>query len=82
MKLFTIFDSQIPAHVNPFPARSVGDAVRMCQFLIKEQRPFNSHPQHFTLFEVGAIDDISGVVSGLTAPKQVLTFTEIQGVSS
>lgn len=62
LKVFTVYDSKVGAHLQPFYARSTGEAIRsFSQAVMDTNTQFNKYPADFTLFEVGSWDDQSCV---------------------
>jgi hypothetical protein len=56
--LFTIYDSAVEKHLDPFLLDSVDEAKRaVAQLLADEGHPFNTHPEDFSLFLRGEFDD-------------------------
>jgi hypothetical protein len=67
-KLFTVYDSKAEAYMNPFHARSTGEAVRMFeQGLQDDNSALSSSPADFTLFELGQWNDSDASIVMLDA---------------
>lgn len=63
LKIFTVHDSKVGAYLQPFFMRSRGEAIRAFITVVNDrQSQFYSHPEDYTLFEVGTYDDQTGRV--------------------
>lgn len=65
MKIYTIFDAKAEFYNTPFFARTNAEAMRMFQQMISDRNPNNmasTHPEDFTLFEIGSFDELIGSV--------------------
>lgn len=77
LKMYTVFDAAVGAYLQPFFARSHGEALRSFQDAVNNDKaPFNIHPHDFSLFYVGGFDDNSGAIEYPTAPERLLSGTE------
>ena len=59
-KVFTVFDSKIGSYCAPFFLKARGEAIR--SFVDTAQGKdslISSHPEDFTLFELGEFDDLN-----------------------
>lgn len=64
MKLgvYTVLDKAVGAFLQPFFARSTGEALRSFGDAVNGQSgPFSNHPHDFTLYQLGDFDDGSGI---------------------
>lgn len=58
LKVFSVFDSKVKAYMQPFYARSTGEALRMFEDAVaRKEGNFFAHAEDFTLFELGSFDD-------------------------
>jgi len=58
MKMFTIYDSKAEAYMQPFFAKSTGEALRSFSDTCQDKNHiFAKHPEDFTLFELGTWDE-------------------------
>lgn len=78
MRMYSVFDSAVGAYMQPFFARTRGEAIRMftdaCQ---DEKGRFIAHPQDYELYEIASWDDASGkIVQGAEHPARLITATE------
>lgn len=69
MKLFSIYDSKIAAHMSFFAQAHTGQALRGFQEAANNpETMINRHPADFTLFEVAELDQESGEVTAYAKP--------------
>lgn len=53
-RIYSVHDSKAKAYLNPFYARTSGEAIRAFQTECKNnQSPFSQYPADFTLYELG-----------------------------
>lgn len=79
MKLlvFTVYDSAVGAHLQPFFSRSMGEAIRSFQDAVNDpQTNFNKHSMDYTLFLLGSFDDAGGVFD-TSPPERVSSAMEL-----
>jgi len=58
MKMFTVYDSKAEAYMQPFFAKSTGEALRSFSDTCQDKNHiFSKHPEDFTLFELGTWDE-------------------------
>jgi hypothetical protein len=68
LKIFTVYDSKAEAYLSPFHEKATGSAIRSFETAVNDpQSSFNKFPADFTLFEIGAFDELTGRVTSLTA---------------
>ncbi len=83
MKIFTVYDSKAEAFVHHFFSLTAGTAVRSFEQAVNEEsHEFAKFAGDYTLFQVGEIEDSTGVVKGLDAPINLglaLTFIRNKG---
>ena len=74
MKLFAIKDIKIESFGPIFEAKNINEVNRSLTALVNDEKQKENqlckHPQDFEVYEVGQKDPDSGVVTGLTSPKQ------------
>lgn len=62
-KIYTIFDTKTSAYMQPFFARTDGDAKRMIVETAKDTKTnLHQYPGDFTLFRIGTFNDQDGKV--------------------
>lgn len=58
MKCYSVFDVKAEAYLQPFFARSHGEAIRSFESAVADEKhEFNRHAEDFSLFYVGEWDD-------------------------
>lgn len=56
--LYTVFDKKASFYVNPFCARSEGEAIRMIEQALRDPNTsIHQHPEDFQLVHIGSFDD-------------------------
>ena len=65
-KLYTVLDAKAEAYLDPFFARTHGEAMRMFSDAANGagEHPFSKHPEDFTLFYIGTFNVDTGVALG------------------
>jgi len=64
MKIYTVHDSKAEAYLQPFFARSNGEAIRsFTQAINTPDHQFAKYSADYTLFEIGEFDDNTGVIT-------------------
>lgn len=67
-KVFSIFDSAACCYQPPFHCPTVGSALRAFKDAANSKSHFvGTHPADYTLFEIAAFDDSTGLYEPLTA---------------
>lgn len=70
MIYFALYDSKALCFLQPFPANSVGAAVRGFDDLVNgEKGPVSMHPGDYQLYEIGTFNDQDGLLKPLTPAK-------------
>lgn len=66
MKVFSVYDSKAEAHLNPFPMKTTGEALRAFESACKNpDSQFNKFPSDYTLKEIAVWDEITGSISSI-----------------
>jgi len=76
--LLSTFDSKVGLFVHQFFARSTAEGMRL--FRDEAMRPDSSvaaHPEDYSLFRLGEVDQTSGRLEPELAPVQVCTALEL-----
>ena len=69
IKLFTIWDSKTEAFRYPHFVQNSGQAIRSFQEAVMDTKiELGKYPEDFSLFEMGTLDDSTGVYTALNAP--------------
>ena len=77
LKLFTIFDSKIGAHVEQHFMQSRPQALRSWATTVnKAETMYAQHPGDFTFFEIGEFDTASGKFTAHPTPISLGTALE------
>lgn len=64
LKVFSVYDSKVMAHLQPFFSESVGGAVRAFSDASNDKDcPFTKHPGDYQLYEIGLFDNNSGLLT-------------------
>lgn len=77
LEVFSVYDKAVNAYMQPFYARSKGEAIRSFTELVndKSTNP-GKYPTDFDLMYLGQYDDNSALFSG-SGPVRVLAATEV-----
>lgn len=76
--IYSVYDAKIKAHVQPFFARSAGEAQRMLLAAARDpQTTLAQYPKDFTLFEHGEFDDGSGLITPHKVPLPLGSVEEL-----
>lgn len=77
IKIYTVYDAAVKAFMQPFFARSHGEALRSFQDAINDEKSqLAKHLHDYTLFHVGDFDDDNADISKPNAPERLLSGTE------
>lgn len=78
LEIFAIYDSAVSAYMQPFFARSRGDAMRQFSDAVNDGKsPFFSHPTDYTLFVCGSWDDGGGIFD-TSPPERVASAMDVK----
>lgn len=76
-RIFSVLDSKTQAYLNPFYARTTGEAIRAFQTECKNtQSPFHQYPTDFTLYELGEFCENTSNISTHKQPNQIAHASE------
>lgn len=79
LNIYTVYDSAVKAFLQPFFARSHGEAIRNFTDAVNDPKTsLHAHPHDYILFFVATFDDADGLISTpLTpVPERLLSGTE------
>lgn len=76
MKLFTIYDSKADSHIAPLAHQNAETAIRQLRQQLKGTM-YETNPEDFTLFEVGAFDDVTGAITPYQALRSVCNLANL-----
>jgi len=78
-KVFGIRDIKAGAYGTPFFSTTVGVAQRMFTDLVNDPKTTVSrYPSDFTLYELGTVDDVTGVLTSLKDPHCLDTAAAVK----
>ena len=61
MKVFVIYDAKVEAYLQPFYARTNGEALRMWEQSVNDEKTqFYRHPQDFALYGTAEYNEDNG----------------------
>lgn len=79
LKVFAIHDSKVGAYMQPWLARTVGEALRSWEQLCNDGKSMMSeHPSDFSLFEIAEYDENTGRYSQHEVLKALGTALEVK----
>lgn len=77
LKIYSVHDGAVGAFLQPFFARSNGEALRSFQDAINDEKhPFHAHVHDYHLLYLGTFDDGNGAVTPADPPERLLSGTE------
>lgn len=80
IEIYTVFDSAAKAFLQPFFARSKGEAIRSFTDVVNtNDHQFNKHVHDYSLFHIGSYDDGSAIVTPV-GPARIVTAIEVLAV--
>lgn len=76
LKIYTVFDNAVKAFLQPFFARSHGEAIRNFTDAVNDPKTsLNAHPHDYSLWHIGDFDDNSANIVA-NPPERLLSGTE------
>lgn len=79
MKVFSIYDSKAEIFLNPFMSKTKGEALRILSNVVNDpSHQFCMHAADFTLFELGAWDDVSAKYTMHMTPQSIGLLLEFK----
>lgn len=80
LQMYTVYDAAVKAFLQPFFARSHGEALRSFQDAFEDEKhQFSRHPHDFSLFFVGTFDDGNADFDKPLAPEKLLSGGDVIG---
>jgi len=77
-QIFSVYDRAISAFVQPFYARTKGEAIRsFTEACNDEKHQFNRHAADYSLMHLGEFDDNAGLFN-CADPARVISALEVQ----
>lgn len=79
MRVYGIYDSKVGAFLQPFFAKSKGDAIRSITTLVADPaHNFNKWADDFTLFELGYYSEDTGDIKPHESKQSLGCFVEFK----
>ena len=71
-KVFAVYDSKAEVYTPPFYMVKTPEAIRAFAYQVNQPgNDFNRFPADYTLFEIGAFDNETGLLTPLGTPKSL-----------
>lgn len=78
LKIYTVYDQAVQAFLQPFFARSHGEAIRNFTDAINDPKTtLHAHSADYSLWYSGSFDDANAVVTAESPPAQILAGVEV-----
>jgi hypothetical protein len=79
VQMYSIYDKAAQAYVTPFFMHNKALAMRAFEDNInsKEENNINKHPEQFSLFCLGELDDSTGLITPKEQPELVCSALEL-----
>ncbi|AJK28311.1 putative nonstructural protein [Eel River basin pequenovirus] len=78
IKIFSVYDKQAGAFLNPFFLNTEGEAVRAISDLVADpEHLFSRHPSDYVLYHHGHIDNEAGSFETFDSPQKIISCLEI-----
>lgn len=78
LEVFTIHDSKAGLFLQPWVHQSVGSATRQLEDMLRDpSSAFAMHPEDYSLFHLGAFDQVNGKFELKGAPEVVAPFVAL-----
>lgn len=75
--IYSVYDKAVNAYMQPFYARSAGEAIRSFTELANDPKTnVAKYPSDYTLFALGEFDDNSGAFAGVE-PRRLVGAHEV-----
>lgn len=79
LRVFSLWDSAANAYMTPFYLPAAGLAIRQLQDAMqKPDTVLHSHPEHFTLYELGFFEPATGIHTLHQGPQSIVTLAELK----
>lgn len=77
LNIYTVYDAAVQAYMQPFFARSHGEALRSFTDACNDQNhQFSKHIHDYHLFHIGIFNDSSAALTVPAAPEKLISGTE------
>lgn len=78
LKIYTVYDAAVQAFLQPFFARSHGEAIRNFTDAINDPKTtLHAHPADYTLWYSGLFDDGNATITPESPPGQIMAGVEV-----
>lgn len=78
LKAFSVRDSKVGAYNTPWFQKSIGEAERSFNELVKDEKSMVSkYPDDYDLYFIGDYDDQTGVFSPLDTPQHIMKAVNV-----
>lgn len=72
LQIFAVFDKKAIAYAYPTFAHQKGQAIRSFENAVNDDKTqFAHNPEDFSLWHLGEWDDVTGIITPLTAPQHI-----------
>jgi len=77
--LVSVYDIKVGAFMNPFVARSVGDAMRAFEDAVSDPKSgVAKHPEDYVLHQVAVWDEVEGI----TENRSIVLISGVQALAA
>lgn len=80
LNVYSVYDSKVKAYMQPFMAQTNGQALRMFEDTVRDEKTvLHMHPEDYTLFALAIYDDQTGTYENLQTPTSLGVAIEYKG---
>lgn len=80
LNVYSVYDSKVKAYMQPFMAQTNGQALRMFEDTVRDEKTvLHMHPEDYTLFALATYDDQTGTYENLQTPTSLGVAIEYKG---
>lgn len=80
--IFSIKDNKSGLFANPITAVHKAEVIRGLQSAIKKEGiPFNTHTQDFEMYQLGTIEDQTGLITPEKSPIHVINLIDLKEIT-
>jgi len=77
-KIYSLYDCKAKAYLQPFYSQNKATALRAVEGAMSEgNQTFCRHPADYSLWEIGAFDDNTGLLEHGDSPEYVIQLIEL-----
>lgn len=78
LKIYTVYDQAVQAFLQPFFARSHGEAMRNFTDAINDPKTsLHAHPHDYSLWHSGVFDDGNATITATNPPEKIIDGVEV-----